>query len=129
MIEDATVLAAVDGKTALARSVIDFVHGHPELGHEEHQCASHLVEVLGDAGFETDLGAGGMDTAFRAVLTGSRPGRTVGIVALYDAVPAVAAMARSARPTPAATGRSQARSWPPRRRSPISVPTSPARSS
>ena len=90
MIDDARVLAAVDGKTALARTVIDFVHGHPELGHEEHECASHLVEVFGDAGFDTELGAGGMDTAFRAVLAGSRPGRTVGIVALYDAVPAVA---------------------------------------
>jgi metal-dependent amidase/aminoacylase/carboxypeptidase family protein len=90
MIDDARVLAAVDGKMALARTVIDFVHGHPELGHEEHECASHLVEVLGDAGFDTELGAGGMGTAFRAVLAGSRPGRTVGIVALYDAVPAVA---------------------------------------
>ena len=90
MIDDARVLAAVNGRTALARSVIDFVHGHPELGHEEHACASHLVEVLGDAGFETELGAGGMQTAFRAVLAGSRPGRTVGMVALYDAVPAVA---------------------------------------
>jgi metal-dependent amidase/aminoacylase/carboxypeptidase family protein len=90
MIDDASVLAAVDGKTALARSVIDFVHGHPELGHAEHLCASHLVEVLGDAGFDTELGAGDMQTAFRAVLEGGRPGRTVGIVALYDAVPAVA---------------------------------------
>ena len=90
MIDDASVLAAVDGQTALARSVIEFVHGHPELGHEERLCASHLVEVLGDAGFDTELGAGGMQTAFRAVLEGGRPGRTVGIVALYDAVPAVA---------------------------------------
>ena len=47
MIDDARVLAAVDGKAALARSVIDFVNGHPELGHEEHICASHLVEALG----------------------------------------------------------------------------------
>lgn len=90
MIDDASVLAAVDGKAALARSVIDFVHAHPELGHEEHACASHLVEALADAGLAVELGAGGMDTAFRAVLEGSRPGRTVGIVALYDAVPAVA---------------------------------------
>ena len=89
MIDDARVLAAVDGKTALARSVIDFVHGHPELGHEEHPCASHLVEALADAGLDAELGAGGMETAFRAVLEGGRPGRTVGIVALYDAVPAV----------------------------------------
>jgi metal-dependent amidase/aminoacylase/carboxypeptidase family protein len=90
MIDDARVLAAVDGKAALARSVIGFVHGHPELGHEEHACASHIVAALTDAGLTAELSVGGMDTAFRAVLEGGRPGRTVGIVALYDAVPAVA---------------------------------------
>ncbi len=90
MIDDVRALAAVDGKAALARSVIEFVHAHPELGHEEHACASYLVGTLTDAGLTAELGAGGMDTAFRAVLEGGRPGRTVGIVALYDAVPAVA---------------------------------------
>ena len=89
MIDDAHVLAAVDDKAALARSVIGFVHGHPELGHEEHACAAFLVETLADAGLVVELGAGGMETAFRAVLQGDRPGRTVGIVVLYDAVPAV----------------------------------------
>ena len=89
MIDDAHVLAAVDDKAALARSVIGFVHGHPELGHEEHACAAYLVETLADAGLVVELGAGGMETAFRAVLQGDRPGRTVGIVVLYDAVPAV----------------------------------------
>ena len=90
MIDDARVLATVDGKGVLARSVIEFVHGHPELGHEEHACASFLVDALSDAGLAAELGAGDMQTAFRAVLDGGRPGRTVGIVALYDAVPAVA---------------------------------------
>jgi metal-dependent amidase/aminoacylase/carboxypeptidase family protein len=90
MIDDTAVLAAVDAKAALARSVMEFVHAHPELGHEEHTCAAYLVETLEAAGLTAELGAGGMDTAFRAVLAGGRPGRTVGIVALYDAVPAVA---------------------------------------
>jgi metal-dependent amidase/aminoacylase/carboxypeptidase family protein len=89
MIDDASALAAVADKAPLARSVMDFVHGHPELGHEEHRCAAHLAEALSAAGFAVELGAGGMATAFRAVLEGGRPGRTVGIVALYDAVPAV----------------------------------------
>jgi metal-dependent amidase/aminoacylase/carboxypeptidase family protein len=90
MIDDAAVIAAVDGNAELVRSVIDFVHAHPELGHEEHRCAAYLSVTLTRAGLDVDLGAGGMETAFRAVLEGSRPGRTVGIVALYDAVPAVA---------------------------------------
>ena len=90
MIDDAAVIAAVDGNAELVRSVIDFVHAHPELGHEEHRCAAYLSVTLTRAGLDVDLGAGGMETAFRAVLEGGRPGRTVGIVALYDAVPAVA---------------------------------------
>jgi metal-dependent amidase/aminoacylase/carboxypeptidase family protein len=98
MIDDASVLAAVDRNAGLARSVIDFVHGHPELGHSEHACAAHLVDVLTGAGLTAELGAGGMATAFRAVLEGGRPGRTIGIVALYDAVPAVTADG-SIRPT------------------------------
>jgi metal-dependent amidase/aminoacylase/carboxypeptidase family protein len=90
MLDDATVLAAVDGKASLAAATIDFVHAHPELGHSEHACATYLAKTLADAGLTAEVGAGGMETAFRAVLEGARPGGTVGIVALYDAVPAVA---------------------------------------
>ncbi|MBF6606538.1 MAG: M20/M25/M40 family metallo-hydrolase [Chloroflexi bacterium] len=36
-----------------------------------------------------ELGIAGMATAFRATLKGGLPGRTVGLVAVYDAVPAV----------------------------------------
>src|SRR4029077_16956531 len=63
---------------------------HPELGHSEHACAMHLAETLADAGLTAELGAGGMATAFRAVREGARTGGHSGIVALYDAVPAVA---------------------------------------
>ena len=39
------------------------------------------------AGLDVERGVAGMQTAFRATLRGSRPGRSVGLVALYDAVP------------------------------------------
>lgn len=91
MIDDAAVLDAVGRAAGRARDVIGFVHAHPELGHEEHACAARLVEELRTAGLEVEPAAGGMETAFRAVLRGGRPGRTVGLVALYDAVPAVGA--------------------------------------
>jgi hypothetical protein len=80
MLDDATVLAAVDSKASLAAATIDFVHAHPELGHCEHACATYLAETLADSGLTAELGAGGMETAFRAVLEGARPGGTVGIV-------------------------------------------------
>ena len=89
MISDAEVLAAVDARHDDALEVISFVHAHPELGHEEHECARFVAGRLESAGFEVDYGCGGMETAFRAVLEGGRPGRSVGLVCLYDAVAAV----------------------------------------
>jgi metal-dependent amidase/aminoacylase/carboxypeptidase family protein len=86
MISDADVLAAVAAHEHDAREAMEFVHGHPELGHEERRCSRFLSDLLMRKGLDVELGAGGMDTAFTATLTGTRPGRTVGIVCLYDAV-------------------------------------------
>ncbi len=86
---DRDVLAAVDARAALIGEVMKFVHGHPELGHEEYECCRFLCETLRGVGFDVEAGAGGMPTAFRAVLDGAGPGRAVGLVCLYDAVPAV----------------------------------------
>ncbi len=89
MIDDATVLAEVDAQAGALRETIRFVHAHPELGHEERRCAAYLVETLAAGGLDVEQGVADMETAFRAILTGGRPGRSVGIVCLYDAVPAV----------------------------------------
>jgi metal-dependent amidase/aminoacylase/carboxypeptidase family protein len=77
----------VDSKRAAALATHRFVHGHPELSHAEQECARHIEEVLASAGLDVERGAAGMETAFTATLTGGLPGRTVGIVCLYDAVP------------------------------------------
>jgi metal-dependent amidase/aminoacylase/carboxypeptidase family protein len=89
MIQDADLLLAVDARRSDAAEVMRFVHDHPELGHEEHECSSFVADRLASAGYEVERGAGAMDTAFRAVLDGSAPGKSVGFVCLYDAVPAV----------------------------------------
>ncbi len=89
MLADADVLAAVEARRSDGLDVMRFVHDHPELGHEEHECAAFLAARLEDAGFEVERGAGGMATAFRAQIEGLEPGRTVGLVCLYDAVAAV----------------------------------------
>src|SRR5690242_12128211 len=93
---DNDVLAAVDAQREAIEEVIAFVHAHPELAHEERECAAELVRRLRGGGLqvwegvgEMDTGVGEMDTAFRAVLSGARPGRRVGIVCQYDAVAAV----------------------------------------
>jgi metal-dependent amidase/aminoacylase/carboxypeptidase family protein len=89
VIDDASLLAAVERALPDGLDVMRFVHANPELGHEEHRCAGHIGAALERAGLDVALGVGGMETAFAATLEGARPGRTVGVVCLYDAVPAV----------------------------------------
>jgi metal-dependent amidase/aminoacylase/carboxypeptidase family protein len=81
------ILAAVESKRDAALAAHRFVHEHPELSHEERECARYLCDVLDQAGLEVERGVAGMDTAFRATLKGAHRGPSVGLVALYDAVP------------------------------------------
>ena len=87
MIAQRDVVTAVDNRAPLVGEVMQFVHAHPELGHEEHECSRYMCETLAHLGLEVEPGVGGIGTAFRAVLRGAHPGRTVGLVCLYDAVP------------------------------------------
>ncbi|MBS1889103.1 MAG: hypothetical protein JSU06_18145 [Actinobacteria bacterium] len=88
---DAEIIGAVDARRERIEATIDFVHAHPELAHEERECAAHLADLLAAAGFSVTRGVAGMETAFVARLAGASPGARVGIAALYDAVPAVEA--------------------------------------
>lgn len=63
------------------------MHEHPELSHEERECARYLCDALEEGGLEVERGVAGMSTAFRATLAGGRAGPSIGLVALYDAVP------------------------------------------
>ncbi len=88
MIADGEVLAAVDAQGDAIRETVRFVHQHPELGHEEHECSRYLCETLAAGGLDVDRGVGGMETAFRATLRGAHLGASVGLVCLFDAVTA-----------------------------------------
>ena len=85
--DDGLVLEAVERQRETAVAVHRFVHEHPELAHEEIECSRHLASVLEQGGLEVERGVAGMETAFTARLRGASPGATVGLVALYDAVP------------------------------------------
>jgi metal-dependent amidase/aminoacylase/carboxypeptidase family protein len=84
---DEGILAAVESKRTAALETHRFVHEHAELSHEEHECARHITEVLENAGLDVERGIAGMETAFKATLAGAQPGRSVGVVCVYDAVP------------------------------------------
>jgi metal-dependent amidase/aminoacylase/carboxypeptidase family protein len=89
VIDDASLLEAVERSMPLGLEVMRFVHANPELAHEEHRCAAHVGDALAGAGFEVERGVAGVATAFVATLAGTRQGRTVGLTCLYDAVAAV----------------------------------------
>ncbi|WP_308466972.1 M20/M25/M40 family metallo-hydrolase [Rathayibacter soli] len=89
MPSDSDVLDAVDARKETIQQVVEFVHAHPELGHAEYVSSAYLAGRLEDAGLTVERGIGGMQTAFRATLSGAMPGNTVGLVMLYDAVPSV----------------------------------------
>lgn len=86
---DAAIIAAVRRQRPQIEATIEFVHAHPELAHEEVECANQLAALLASAGFSVELGVAGVDTAFVARRAGERPGARVGLAALYDAVPTV----------------------------------------
>lgn len=81
MISDKDVLTAADAQTATVLQTIEFVLGHPELAHAEYESSRYLADRLENSGFIVERGVGGMETAFRATLAGSRPGKSVGLVA------------------------------------------------
>ena len=63
------------------------VHGYAETAFEEVRSAGCTADALEQAGFEVELGYGGLPTAFRAA-AGSGPLRVV-ICAEYDALPGI----------------------------------------
>lgn len=63
------------------------IHSDPELSWEEHRAVARIASVLTDAGFDVEVGAYGVPTAFEAVYgTGDL---TVTLCAEYDALPGV----------------------------------------
>lgn len=81
---------AIQQRTELMQQVSRFVHSHPELGYEEYQCSDYLVGVLEQLGMDVIRPVAGIRTAFRSTLKGTtKDGPRVGLVMLYDAVPAV----------------------------------------
>jgi metal-dependent amidase/aminoacylase/carboxypeptidase family protein len=85
---DDQVSAAVDAAREVIGETFKFLDAHPELGHEEHESATHLAQALRRAGLSVESGWAGMATALRAELAGRDHGRAVGLILVYDAVPA-----------------------------------------
>ncbi|HEY4376168.1 MAG TPA: M20 family metallopeptidase [Acidimicrobiales bacterium] len=79
--------AIVDDHAQVLLAASHEIHGHPELGFEEHHAHDILTDVLSDAGLEVERGAYDMDTAFVARAGSSGP--TVAVLCEYDALPVI----------------------------------------
>jgi len=79
--------ARLDQARAALTALSHRIHAHPELGFEEQQACSWLVEMLDDAGFEVQTGVCELPTAFIAK-AGSGP-LNIGIMAEYDSLPGI----------------------------------------
>src|SRR5882672_8146003 len=83
------VCEAVERRAAELIETSDWIHAHPEIGHQEVEAARRLSGLLQAAGIPVEMGTAGMATAFKAELGGgngaARP--RVAILAEYDALP------------------------------------------
>jgi amidohydrolase len=66
------------------------IHAHPELNYHEYHAAQVLADALEKHGFQVERGVGGVETAFRGIITGGNgDGPTVALLAEYDALPGI----------------------------------------
>lgn len=65
------------------------IHENPELGFHEFESSRMLTEFLEEEGFTIEKGCAGLETAFRAEITGKEGGPVIGILCEYDALPGV----------------------------------------
>ncbi|MCT9930210.1 M20 family metallopeptidase [Planotetraspora sp. A-T 1434] len=77
--------ARLDAAAPHAVRLSRLIHGHPELGFEEHRAAAWTAEPLADAGFDVSVGAFSLPTSLLATYgTGER---VITLCAEYDALP------------------------------------------
>lgn len=78
---------AVDRAAPRLIELSDYIHDHPELGHQEVLAQAALCRALRELGLSVQEGVAGLSTSFRADLEGRPGGPTVAFLAEYDALP------------------------------------------
>ncbi len=85
---------AVDEVRATLTDLAMDLHAHPELGFQEKHAAGLITRVLEENGLMVSRGVAGLETAFVAEIAADsaavrkgKAGRTVGVLAEYDALP------------------------------------------
>jgi amidohydrolase len=81
------VCEVIDRRAADLIETADWIHAHPEIGHQEVEASRRLAGMLESAGIPVEMGTAGMATAFKAELGTSAARPRVAILAEYDALP------------------------------------------
>jgi amidohydrolase len=81
------VCEAVDRRAPQLIETADWIHAHPEIGHQEVEASRRLAGLLESAGIGVEMGTAGMATAFKADVGGDGARPRVAILAEYDALP------------------------------------------
>jgi amidohydrolase len=84
------VCQTIDRRAAELIETADWIHAHPEIGHQEVEASRRLSGMLQSAGIPVEMGTAGMSTAFKAELGGKNGDGAhprVAILAEYDALP------------------------------------------
>src|ERR1043166_7150688 len=82
------VCPAVERRSAALIEAANWIHAHPEIGHQEVEASKRLSSMLETAGIPVEMGTAGMATAFKAELGGQGAARPrIAILAEYDALP------------------------------------------
>lgn len=68
-------------------ALCDYIFQNPELGFQEYKSSAALKAFLENHGFTVEMGAAGLETAFRAEKKGNGEGPTIGFLCEYDALP------------------------------------------
>lgn len=81
----AHILQQIDLNEDKLWEISTFLFDHPEIAFQEHQASKLLSDTLSSLGYQTEIGIGGLPTAFRATL-GRNDGPLLAILAEYDAL-------------------------------------------
>ncbi len=82
------VIESIDRRAGELIETANWIHAHPEVGHQEVEASKRLAGLLEGAGIPVEMGTAGMATAFKADLGAGKSRRPrVAILAEYDALP------------------------------------------
>ncbi len=65
------------------------IHDNPEMGRKEFKACKWQMELLEKYGFETESNFCDIETSYRAVYKGAKPGPKIAMLAEYDALPEI----------------------------------------